>query len=150
MSSSKFLAAVTTALTSLISSTKDSDSLFISTPHSSFKSAIASRSSFDKDANDWFNNLGSVSTPTISAESTREGHSLSTRVFATTSASAWTSVNCLPYSSELLSVSASQERTLLVGKSGRHFHLFYHCVIINLCKFNKTSSRQALMYWLAC
>ena len=33
------------------------------------------------------------------------GHSLSTRVFATKSASAWTSVNCLPYSSELVSES---------------------------------------------
>ena len=37
--------------------------------------------------------------------STREGHFLSSRVFATKSASAWTSVNCLPYSSELVSES---------------------------------------------
>ena len=60
-SSSKFLTAVTTTLTSLISSTKDSNSLFISTPHSPFNSAIASCSSFDKDSNGWFNNLGSIS-----------------------------------------------------------------------------------------
>ena len=65
---------------------------------------------------------------------------MSTRVFATKSASAWTSVNCLPYSSELV----SESRTDSFGGQIRPARSTYLTYSIPLCRYQPSQVQQNL------